>query len=57
MGVARITLLREGERPLFLWNKSLPLAPPSFRTNPKAGVAVVQRQPYVEEQRLLTLVL
>lgn len=57
MGVARITLLREGERPLFLWNKILPLAPPSFRTNPKVGVAVVQRQPYVEEQRLLTLVL
>ena len=26
-GDARITLPQEGERPLFLWNKSLPLAP------------------------------
>ena len=35
MGVAQIAFSKEGMRPLFLWNKSLPLAPPSFRTGRK----------------------
>jgi len=39
--------------PLPFWNKSQFLAPPSFCTNQKGSVAVVQMPPHVEEQRLL----
>lgn len=39
----------------FLWKKKWAFAPPSFRTNPKGRVAVVQMSPDGEGQRLWRL--
>lgn len=53
-GLARSALSKEGECP-FLVEEKQAFAPPSFRTNPKGRVAVVQMSPDWEGQRLWRL--
>ena len=53
-GLAQSALSKEGECP-FLVEEKQAFAPPSFRTNPKERVAVVQMSPDWEGQRLLGL--
>ena len=50
-GGAQSALSKESEWP-FLVEEKQAFVPPSFRTNPKGRVAVVQMSPDWEEQRL-----
>jgi len=54
MGVAQSALSKEGECS-FLVEEKQAFVPPSFRTNPKGRVAVVQMSPDGEGQRLWRL--
>ena len=49
-GLAQSALSKEGECP-FLVEEKQAFAPPTFRTNPKGQVVVVQMSPDWEEQR------
>jgi hypothetical protein len=53
-GAAQSALSKEGECPLLLEEKQA-FTPPSFRTNPKGRVAVVQMSPDCEVQHLWSL--
>ena len=53
-GLAQSALSKESECPFLVEEKQV-FAPPSFRTNPKERVAVVQMSPDWEGQRLLGL--
>ena len=53
-GLAQSALSKKASAP-FLVEEKQAFAPPSFRTNPKERVAVVQMSPDWEGQRLLGL--